>query len=191
MRADIAKTLDGDASAARLAAKPAQQLERLDADATASCFLAAGNAVILDRLACHGTRIETVVLVVLVHDPGHDAVIGAHVWRGDVVVRPDHIVNFVNEFARDAFQLADAELGHVDCDATLRAAERYVHDCRFPRHQRRQAANFVQVYFRVVTQAALHRSTSPIVLHAVTDQRAQLRRYPFRREFEPAIRAAE
>ena len=60
-------------------------------------FLAARNAVVLDRLARDHARIEAVVLVVLVHDPGHDAMVRAHVGRRNVGVRSDHVVDLVDE----------------------------------------------------------------------------------------------
>ena len=106
MRADVAEALNGDARAGRLAAQPAEQLERQHADAAAGRFFAARDAVVLDRLARDDARIEAVVLVVLVHDPGHHAMIGAHVGGRDVGVGPDHVVDLVDELARDALQLA-------------------------------------------------------------------------------------
>ena len=51
VRADVAEALDGDARLLRLAAQAAEQLDGQDADAAAGRFLAAGDAVQLDRLA--------------------------------------------------------------------------------------------------------------------------------------------
>ena len=67
-----------------------------------------------------------------------------------------------------------AELADVDRDAALRAAVRNVDDGRLPGHQRRQAADFVEIDFGVIAQAALHRPAGAVVLHAVADERAQL-----------------
>ena len=47
-------------------------------------------------------------------------------------------------------------------------------DRRLPGHQRRQAADLVQVDLGVVAQAALHRPAGSVVLHAIADQRPQL-----------------
>ena len=71
MRTDVAEALNRDASLLRLAAKAAEQLQREDADAAAGRLFAAGDAVVLDRFAGDDAGIEAVVLVVLVHDPGH------------------------------------------------------------------------------------------------------------------------
>ena len=90
-----------------LRSEPPEHLERENADAAAGRFLAARDAVVLDRLAGDDAGVEAVVLVVLVHDPGHLAVVGAHVGGGDVGVRADHVVNLVDEFAGDPFQFAD------------------------------------------------------------------------------------
>ena len=106
MRADVAEPLNGDPRPGRLAPQPAEQLERQQTNAAAGRFFAAGNPVVLDRLAGHDARIEAVVLVVLVHDPGHHAMIGAHVGRRDILIRPDQLVNLVDELARDSLQLA-------------------------------------------------------------------------------------
>ena len=78
---------------------------RQQADAAAGRFLAAGDAVVLDRLAGDDARIEAVVLAVLVHDPGHHAMVGAHVGGRDVGVGADDVVDLVDEPARDPLQL--------------------------------------------------------------------------------------
>ena len=62
----------------------------------------------------------------------------------------------------------------VDGDAALRAAVGNIDDGRLPGHQRGQAADFVEIDFGVIAQAALHRPAGAVVLHAVADERAQL-----------------
>ena len=62
------------------------------------------------------------------------------------------------KLAGDPFQLAGAELGRVDGDAPLGAAEGNVDHGRLPGHQRGQRADFAQVDFRVIAQPALHRA---------------------------------
>ena len=85
-------------------------------------------------------------------------------------VGADDVVNLVDELARDSFELLDAELARVDGDAALGAAVGQIDDGRFPGHERGQGADFVEIDFGVIAQAALHGAAGVVVLHAVADE---------------------
>ncbi len=114
------------------------------------------------------------VLGILVHDPGHHFGVGAHVGGRDVAVGPDDVVNFVDEFARDPLDFAQAEPAGIDGDPAFRAAVGDIDDGRFPGHQGRQSANFVEIDFRMIAQPPFHRPARIVVLHAIADERGQL-----------------
>ena len=110
VRADVAEALNGHAGLlAALRPRRLSSLSDENSDAAAGGFFAPRQSVELDRLAGHAGRAEAVVLVVLVHDPGHHFGIGAHVGGRNVDVGADHVVNAVDELARDALQFAVAE----------------------------------------------------------------------------------
>lgn len=172
--ADVAEALDGDAGADRFAADTAEEFESEDADAATGGFFAAGDAVVFDWLAGDDTWVEAVVFVVLAHDPGHDAVVGAHIWSRDVGIGADDVVDFVDELACDAFELMLTEFLGIDSDTALSAAVWEINDGGFPRHQRGQAADFVEIHFVVIAEAALHGATGAVVLHAVADEGVEI-----------------
>src|SRR5439155_24138665 len=114
VRADVAEALQGDPRLLRLAPQVRKKLEGDDAHAAASRVLAAFDAVMLDRLAGDAGLIEAVILFPLIANPGHLAPRSAHVGGGNVLVRPEDVVNLVDEMPRDPLQLFDAEPPRVD-----------------------------------------------------------------------------
>ena len=171
--ADVAEALNGDRRAVALARDALSSLSvRMPTPRPVASSRPGSRS--LDRLAGDDGRIEAVVLAVLVHDPGHHAMVGAHVGGRDVGVGADDVVDLVDELAREPLELDDAELAGVDRDAALGAAVGNVHDGGLPGHQRGQRADLVEVDLVMVAEAALHRPAGVIVLHAVADERRQL-----------------
>ena len=113
------------------------------------------------------------ILVVLIHDPRHHAMVGSHVGRRNIRVRADHLMDLVDEFPRDPLQLVHAEFRDIDRNASFCPAVRDIHHGRLPRHERRQAPHLVQIDLRMVAHSTLHRAPRPIVLHPVADERPQ------------------
>ena len=153
----------------RLAAQPAENLQREDTDAAAGRLFAAGDAVILDRLASDDAWVKAVVLIVLAHDPGHRLGVGSHVGRWDVDVGADDVMNLIDELAGDPLLLGETKGARVDGDPPLGAAVGNVHHRGLQRHQRREAADFVEVDLGVITEAPLHWSAGVVVLHPIAD----------------------
>ena len=112
------------------------------------------------------------VLLILVHDPGHHLGVGPHVGRRNIDVRPDHVVQAVDEPPGDAFDLARTECGRIDGDPPLGAAVGQVDHGGLPGHQGGQGADFVQVDFGVIAQPPFHRPPGVVVLHPIADEGA-------------------
>ena len=157
----------------RLAAEPAQELRHDDPDAAAGCFFAAMQTVQLHRLAGDTRRRETVILFVLIRDPGHRLGARAHVGSRDIAVGAEHVVDFVDEFSSDPFEFAAAVFTRVDRDPPFGSAVGKIHDGRLPGHQCSQRAHLVEIDFVVVTQPSFHRPARVIVLDAVPLKNSQ------------------
>ncbi len=173
--ADVAEALDGEPPAAHLARAGVLQvlLEREDGPA-AGRLLAAERAEEVDWLAGHHRGREAVDPRVLVHDPRHHLGVGVRVGRGDVGVRPDHVVDLVDEPAREPLELARGQGLRVDGDAALGAPVREVDHGGLPRHQRGEAERLVEIDGRMVAKPALHRPAAPVVLDPVAGEGGQL-----------------
>jgi len=167
--ADVAEALQRDAGAGDPPAEAREQLERERAHAAAGGLLAAGDAVVVDRLAGDAGRGEPVVFAVLRHDPGHHVGRGAHVGGRDVDVGSEQVVDRVDEPAGHPLEFAPRELGGVEGDAPLRAAVGEVDDGRLPGHQGGEGPHLVEVDLGMVAEAALHGAAGVVVLHAVAD----------------------
>ena len=165
-RADVAEALDDDARVGGLEAERRRGLAEHVDEAAAGGRLAAVGALERDRLAGHDRRRVAVQLAVLVHHPGHRLRVGADVRRRDVARRAEHLLDLVDERARDLLQLVLVAARRVDVDAALRAAERDPRHGRLPGHQRRQRAHLVEVDLGVVADAALVRPARAVVLDA-------------------------
>src|SRR6266852_982242 len=113
---------------------------------------------------------------VSVHDPGHDAVVGADIRRGHVTLRADDIHQLRRVAPCDAFEFEiGQQLGIAD-DAALRAAERNIYYGAFPCHPRRQRPDLIQGHVRSVADSALSRTASNRMLHTIAGE-----------DFNPAI----
>ena len=123
--ADVAEALDRDARVAqRQADAVADGLEDVD-DAEAGRLAPAGGAADDDGLAGHDARHGVADLLgVRVHEPRHLALAGAHVRGRDVLLRADDRDELGGVAAREALELADAELARDAPHAALRAAVR-------------------------------------------------------------------
>ena len=109
-RADVAEALDDDARVGGLQAERGRGLAEHVDEPAAGRRLAAVGALERDRLAGHDRRRVAVQLAVLVHHPGHRLRVGADVGRRDVALRAEHLLDLVDERARDLLQLG---LGHA------------------------------------------------------------------------------
>ena len=87
------------------------------------------------------------IRAVLVGDPGHLALAGAHVGGGHVLAGVDQVAldQFVGEAAGDQLQLVLVPLARVDAEPALGAAERHLDQRAFVGHQRRQRLDLVLV----------------------------------------------
>ena len=136
--------------------------------------LATERALERDRLAGDARRCVAVELAVLVHHPGHRLGVGAHVGRRDVAVRPEQLLDLVDERAGDPLQFVRvADVGGA-VHATLRAAEGDPGDGGLPGHQRGQRADLVEVDLRVEPDSALVGASRPVVLDPVAGEDVDL-----------------
>jgi hypothetical protein len=120
-----------------------------------------------DGLAGDDLGRVTVLAPVLVEDPAHRLGVRAHVRRRDVPARSEHRGDLVGVAPGEAFEFGGAELVRGDLDPALGAAEREVDEGGLPRHQRGERPYLVDVGVRVVTDAALVRTSGAVVLDAV------------------------
>src|SRR5665213_4164014 len=92
--ADVAESLDHDASSLAIEPEAAQRLIR-DNHTTPACgFGASARAAQIDGFACNDSGLRVPATHgVGVHDPGHGLVVGVYVRRGDVDFRADEFVN--------------------------------------------------------------------------------------------------
>ena len=145
----------------------AQALVAHHLHAAARGLNAALRAAHVDRLARHhgGHRLPH-VHGVGVHDPRHGLLVGVHVRRGNILLRPDELDDLRRVAARHALQLAAAHVLGIADDAALGSAERNVHHRALPGHPTGQRAHFVQRHIGRVADAALARAARDVVLHA-------------------------
>ena len=145
------------------------RLDQVD-QAAAGGFPASQGPAQHDRLAGDDARHRVArLLAVRIHDPGHDLLVGAHVGGGDVLIRSDDVDDFRRKAAGEALKLAAGQVGRVDPDAALGAAEGQVDQRAFPGHPHGQGGDLPQVHVLVVTDAALGRTHGEQVLHPVTE----------------------
>ena len=112
---------------------------------------APGDAAGVQRLAGDaggGVDVGGVHPPVLVGDPGHLALAGAHVGRGHVLARIDQVAlgELVGEAPGDQLQLVLVPLARIDPEPALRAAERHLDQRALVGHQRRQRLDLVLVH---------------------------------------------
>jgi hypothetical protein len=125
----------------------------------------------VDRLAGHhrGDRLAHVHRVG-VHHPGHGLLVGAHVRRGHVLLRPDELHQLGGVAAGHALQLALRHLVRIADDAALGPAEGDVDHRALPGHPTGQRAHLVQRHIRRVAHTALGWPARRGVLHAVAGE---------------------
>ena len=134
----------------------------------AGCRLASGRATERDRLSGHHGRRVAVQLGVLVHDPRHHLRIGAGVGRGDVPqsARASPAILSTNSRVISCSSVSVRSAGRT-VDSSLGAAERDASERGFPRHQRRQRSNLIEIDAFVVADAAFERPARFVVLHPI------------------------
>src|SRR4030095_3911596 len=84
--------------------------------------------------------------------------------------RSDHVLDPLDELARERIELSRAQCEGITVDPALGAAKRHVDDRGLPRHERGERRGFVLVHGRVVAQAALERPPSAIVLNSIAEE---------------------
>ena len=145
VRAHVAEALDDHPAAVDGHLQVAQALVADHHHAAAGGFNPPARAADVERLARHhaGHRLPH-VHGVGVHDPRHGLLVGVHVGRGHILLRPDELDDLRGVPARHALQFALAHLLRVADHAALGAAKGDVHHRAFPRHPTGQRAHFVQ-----------------------------------------------
>jgi len=96
---------------------------------------------------------------ILIDDPGHFTLAGAHVGGGHVLRRVDQVAldQLIGKAAGDLFQLVFVILARVDAQAALGAAEGRLDQRAFVGHQRCQRLDLVLVHRERIADAALDR----------------------------------
>ena len=168
--ADVAEALHDRPLALEPAGEPrplhvlgvAEELAERVLDAAPGGLDPAGDAAGVQRLAGDaggGVDVGGVHPAVLVDDPGHLALAGAHVGGRDVLARVDQVAlgELVGEAAGDLLHLVLVPFARVDPQAPLGAAERHLDQRALVGHQRRQRLHLVLVDVRGVADAALDR----------------------------------
>ncbi len=168
--AHIAKALHDDALAFDPARKAglghvlgmAEELAQTVLQAAARRLDAAGDAALMQRLAGdagHGVDVGGVHALILVDDPSHLALGGAHVGGGHVLAGVDQVAldQLIGEAAGDPLQFMLFPFARVDAEPALRAAERRLDQRAFVGHQRRQRLDLVLVDAHRIADAALDR----------------------------------
>ena len=167
VRAHVAETLDDHATALDGHVEVAQALVADHHHAAAGGLNAPARAADVDRLAGdHAGHRLAHVHGVGVHDPRHGLLVGVHVRRGNVLLRPDELDDLRGVAARHALQLALAHALGIADDAALGSAEGNIDDRALPGHPTGQRAHFVQRDIGRVADAALARTARHGVLHA-------------------------
>ncbi len=107
--------------------------------------------------AGRGVDVGGVHPLVLVDDPGHLALAGAHVGGGDVLAGVDQVAlaQLVGEAAGDQLHLVLVPLARIDAEAALGAAERHLDQGALVGHQRGQRLDLVLVDAHREADAAL------------------------------------
>ena len=119
IRADVPEPLQRDRRPFDVLFDPLQKGRRQRGDAAAGRLFAPLRAVQLQRLARHAGRTETMVFLVLVHEPGHHLGVRSHIGGRDIAVGTDDVVGRVDEFPRDPLEFALAQLVRIDGDSAL------------------------------------------------------------------------
>src|SRR5688572_18277173 len=101
-----------------------------------------------------------------IHDPRHGLLVRVHVGGRDVLVRSDKVDKLGRVTTRHTLKLADRHLLGIANDPALTTAERNVYDRTFPSHPCGQSFDLVKCHIRGVTNTALRRAASEVVLHA-------------------------
>src|SRR5690606_38798404 len=102
-----------------------------------------------------------------IHNPGHDALVRAHVRRRDVGMRADKRDKFGSVAPGQTFEFGLAEFLWVDDDAPLGPAERNVNQSAFPRHPHGECAHFIQCDCGAVANTAFRWPQYRVVMHTV------------------------
>ncbi len=167
---DVAEPLDDHPLAVQRAGEPghrrvlgiAEELLQRVLHAPPGRFDAPRDAAGIQRLAGdagRGVDVGGVHPLVLVDDPGHLALAGAHVGGRHVLARVDQIplAELIGEAAGDQLHLVLVPLARIDPEPALRAAERHLDQAALVGHQRRQRLDLVLVHGHREADAALDR----------------------------------
>ena len=102
-----------------------------------------------------------------VHEPGHDLLVGAHVGRHDVGMRPDERDHLLHIAAGHRLQLTLRQLGRVAGDAALGAAIGQAGQRAFPAHPDRQRPDLADIDIGGEADTALGRPKRQVMLYSI------------------------
>ncbi len=137
-------------------------------DAAAGGLAPAERAAGSDRLSGddlgHGAAL---VHRIGVHEPGHHLLVGAHVRRHHVGVRPDEGDHLLHVAPRQRLQFALGNRREIDVDPALGAAIGQADQRAFPAHPDRQRRDLADIDGGRKPRAALGRTEREVVLDAI------------------------
>ena len=137
-------------------------------DAAPGGFAPAERAAGSDRLAGddlgHGAAL---IHRIGVHEPGHHLLVGAHVRRHHVGMRPDERNHLLHVAPRQRLQFALGDRGEIDPDAALGAAIGQADQRAFPAHPDRQRRDLADIDAGRKSRAALGGTEGEVMLHAI------------------------
>src|SRR5580704_298259 len=175
LRADVAKALNDDASAATLHSEFLNGFVAADHQATAGSFRAALRAAEFKRLAGdYGGSGLARVHGVSVHHPGHGLRVRANIGGGNIALGPKPFAELGGVAAGDALNLGLRELARVADYAALRATEGNIYDRAFPGHPGGEGSNFIEADVRGETDTALTWASDCGMQHAIAGEDFEL-----------------
>ena len=139
-------------------------------NAPSGCFFTAFAAVQFERLSGDAGGLKPVVLLVLVHEPGHHLAIGPHIRCGNIGIGSHHIVDLIHKLTSQSLELPLAQAAGVDGNPPFGPPVGKIHHGGFPGHQLSQRLHFFIIHFGVISQSPFHGATGTVMLNTVTDK---------------------
>ena len=167
-RADVAEALNGECAVFYVKSELLGQRAAAEHDAASGRLGSAERTADFKRLAGDdaGDRIA-VFHRICIHDPAHDFGVGVDVGSGNVLVGADDRRYHCCVASGHSLKLALGHLRRVAGYAALCAAVGNVGNCAFEGHPCGERADFVHIYIRMKSYAALARTAGARVLDAV------------------------
>ena len=102
---------------------------------------------------------------VLIHNPGHDLGVGAHIRCRHVFVGAEKREDLRHVSTGHPFEFAHTEQFWIQCNTAFGAAKGQIHKRGLERHGCSKRNSFIATYRRMVTNPTLAWPTSDVVLH--------------------------